>query len=152
MQTHPPDKAPAPATLTLRVTSPAFGMNGSIPIDYTQDGADVMPPITWSEVPRDTKSVAILVEDPDAPGRIFVHAIIVGIRPSVTSIDGALPDGAVFGSNDYGERGWRGPKPPHGRHRYFFRVFALDNVPAKPGMTKADLMSAIKATSSRRAS
>ena len=62
----------------------------------------------------------------------------------MTSIEGALPDGAVFGANDYGERGWRGPKPPSGRHRYVFRVFALDNVPAKPGTTKPELMSAIK--------
>ncbi len=126
------------------MTSTAFGASGSIPVEHTQDGADVMPDVHWSEPPAGTQSVALLVEDPDAPGRIFVHCIVVGIAPSVTSLEGDLPAGAVFGSNDYGEQRWRGPKPPNGRHRYVFRVYALDNVPSKPGMSKADLMSAIK--------
>lgn len=140
------DMPPKPALHTLQVTSTAFGTNGSIPIEHTQDGADVPPPLAWSGVPPETRSIAILVEDPDAPSRIFVHDIIVGIPPTVNQLDGndPLPAGAVHGTNDFGERRWRGPKPPSGRHRYFFRVYALDNVPSKPGMTKPDLMSAIK--------
>lgn len=141
-----PQTHPTPTVRTLTVTSTAFGGNGTIPIEHTADGADLAPQLAWSGVPPGTKSVAILVEDPDAPGRIFVHWIVVGIPPEVTSlpVGGALPAGAVHGTNDYGEQRWRGPNPPNGRHRYFFRVFALDNHPNKPGLTKPDLMSAIK--------
>jgi Raf kinase inhibitor-like YbhB/YbcL family protein len=137
---------PKPELLTLQVSSSAFGTNGSIPIEHTHDGADVAPPLAWSAVPPETRSIAILVEDPDAPSRIFVHDIIIGIPPTVNELEGGdtLPDGAVHGTNDYGEQRWRGPNPPNGRHRYFFRVYALDNVPSKAGMTKPDLMSAIK--------
>jgi hypothetical protein len=73
-----------------------------------------------------------------------VHWIVTGIPAVVTSIDGSLPDGAVFGTNDAGERGWTGPNPPIGRHRYFFRVFALDIDLHSPGMTKPELLAAIK--------
>jgi Raf kinase inhibitor-like YbhB/YbcL family protein len=129
---------------SLPVRSPAFGANGSIPIQFTADGADIPPPIVWGPVPDGTKSIAVLVEDPDAPDRIFVHYVVVGIPPTTNAIDGELPDGAVIGKNSYGNERWNGPNPPNGRHRYFFRVFALDNAPSKPGMTKEDLMSAIK--------
>lgn len=140
-QTHTP-----PTTLTLQVSSPAFGGGGSIPIEHTADGADVAPPLRWSRVPPGTKSIAVLVEDPDSPAKIWVHWIVVGIPPDVTELPGGdeLPEGAVVGTNDYNEQRWRGPDPPSGRHRYFFRVFALDNHPNKPGMTKPELMSAIK--------
>lgn len=133
-------------TLTLTVRSPAFGGNGMIPIEHTAEGADVAPPLSWSAVPEGTRSIAVIVEDPDAPGRTYVHWIVVGIPPSVTALPGGdqLPDGAVHGTNDRGTQGWTGPNPPSGRHRYFFKVFALDNRPDKAGMTKQDFYSAIK--------
>lgn len=141
-----PQAHTTPTHTNLRVTSTAFGPNGAIPIEYTQDGADTPPPLAWSEVPSGTKSVAILVEDPDAPRRTFVHWIVANIPPDVTELPGGdwLPPGAVEGMNDYGEESWRGPNPPAGRHRYVFRVFALDLAPRKPGITKPELMSAIK--------
>lgn len=143
MQVH---TDPTVGSRPLRVTSDAFGANGSIPIEHTPLGADVAPPLAWGEVPPGTRSVAILVEDPDAPRRIFVHWIVVGIPPGVTGLPagGVLPEGAAHGINDYGNAGWNGPNPPSGRHRYFFRVFALDINLEKSGLTKTDLMAAMK--------
>jgi Raf kinase inhibitor-like YbhB/YbcL family protein len=146
---QPPSESESTSTVptgTLIVSSPAFGMNDVIPIEFTADGDNVAPPLAWTPPPPGTKSIAILVEDPDAPSKIWVHWIAVNIPPEVTEIPagGQLPDGAVHGTNDFGEEGWGGPNPPSGLHRYFFRVFALDNRPHKPGMTKPDLMSAIK--------
>lgn len=146
MQPHSESGSTAAETGTLIVTSPAFGANDQIPIEFTADGADIAPPLAWSKPPPGTRSIAILVEDPDAPRKVFVHWIAVGIPPEVTEIPagGELPEGAVHGMNDFGDDGWGGPNPPNGLHRYFFRVFALDNRPHKPGMTKPELMSAIK--------
>lgn len=137
--------------LTLRVESSAFGMNGSIPAQFTADGEDIAPPLSWSTPPRGTKSIALLVEDPDAPDpaapqRTWVHWVVTGIPANVTSLAGAdaLPDGAVMGKNDWGKRAWGGPNPPIGRHRYFFKVFALDiELGAKP-MSKPELLAASK--------
>ncbi len=128
----------------LPVSSPAFGANGIIPIQFTADGDNVPPSIAWGPVPEGTRSIAVLVEDPDAPERIFVHYVVVGIPPTARGLERDLPHGAVVGTNSYGRQQWDGPNPPNGRHRYVFRVFALDNIPDKPGMTKEDLMSAVK--------
>ncbi len=128
----------------LPVRSDAFGANGVIPVQFTADGDNVPPSIAWGPVPEGTRSIAVLVEDPDAPERIFVHYIVVGIPPTVRELDRDLPEGAVIGTNGYGRQQWDGPNPPNGRHRYFFRVFALDNAPNKAGLTKDDLMSAVK--------
>jgi Raf kinase inhibitor-like YbhB/YbcL family protein len=136
--------------LTLRVESSAFGMNGSIPMEYTAEGADVAPPLSWSAPPPGTKAIAILVEDPDAPNpdaptRTWVHWIVTGIPASVTEIDGeALPGAAAVGTNDWGNAAWGGPNPPVGRQRYFFKLFALDIALRSPGMTKPELLAAIK--------
>jgi Raf kinase inhibitor-like YbhB/YbcL family protein len=134
---------------TLRVSSPAFGANGSIPPQFTSDGSDVSPPLSWSTPPPGTKSVAILVEDPDAPDpaaprRTWVHWIVTGIAPSVTTLDGVLPPGAVQGQNDWGQHRWMGPNPPIGRHRYFFRVYALDIPLGAAAMRKPEFLAAIK--------
>jgi Raf kinase inhibitor-like YbhB/YbcL family protein len=137
------------ASTNLQVTSPAFGHGATIPVQFTAEGDDVPPPLSWSPPPPGTCTVALLVEDPDAPNpdapqRTFVHWIVTGIPAVVTSIDGSLPTGAVAGTNDMGERAWAGPNPPIGRHRYFFRVFALDIDLDGPGINKSELMSAIK--------
>ncbi len=129
---------------TLAVRSPAFGANSAIPIQFTADDANIPPPIAWGPVPQGTKSIAVLVEDPDAPDRTFVHYIVVGISPTERVLDANLPEGAAIGTNGYGRARWDGPNPPNGRHRYFFRVYALDNAPSTPGMTREDLLSAIK--------
>jgi Raf kinase inhibitor-like YbhB/YbcL family protein len=119
--------ADPPKPATLEVTSPAFAANGDIPSEFTCEGTDTPPPLAWSEVPAGTKSIAIVVEDPDAPKGTFTHWMVTGISPATRSIGGGpLPSGAMAIKNDAGKAGYTGPCPPSGRHRYVFRVFALD--------------------------
>ena len=137
--------------LTLRVESSAFGMNGSIPQQFTSDGDDIAPPVSWSQLPAGTKSVAVIVEDPDAPNpeapeRTFTHWIVIGIPATAPGLRGgnSLPEGAVHGINDWGKREWGGPNPPIGRHRYFFKVFALDIDLNAANPTRLELYAAMK--------
>jgi Raf kinase inhibitor-like YbhB/YbcL family protein len=136
---------------SLRVASDAFEMNSMIPPQFTSDGADIAPPLSWSEPPDGTQGFAILVEDPDAPDpeaptTTFAHWIVTGIPADVRSVPGGseLPEGAVLGTNDVGLRGWNGPNPPVGRHRYFFKVFALDVKIDAPGITRRELLGTMR--------
>src|SRR5687767_11954706 len=134
-----------PTELTIVVRSPAFGANGSIPIQFTAEGDNIPPPLVWERVPEHTKSIAIICEDPDAPTRVFTHWIVVGIPATETRLDpSAPPPGTAFGTNDKGTVGWYGPNPPNGRHRYYFKVFALDINLDKPNMNKEELYAAMK--------
>lgn len=114
--------------LRLEVTSPAFTENGPIPTEFTCDGAKISPPLQWSGVPKGTESIAILAEDPDAPGGTFTHWLVTGLPPTQTSLraGAALPPGAVSSRNGKGFAGYTGPCPPSGEHRYRFHVYALD--------------------------
>jgi Raf kinase inhibitor-like YbhB/YbcL family protein len=129
----------------MQVTSSAIGTNGSIPIEFTADGDNIAPPLAWSDVPEGTKSIAIVVDDPDSPAG-FVHWVAVGIPPTCRELSagGALPEGAMHGRNDRGSIGWTGPNPPNGRHRYVFHVYATDVDFHREGVTKQDVMSALK--------
>ena len=135
---------------TLHVESPAFGMNDSIPSEFTSDGDDVAPPLAWTAGPPGTKSYALIVDDPDAPDpaapqRTWVHWVVTGIPATTTSLtSGSLPHGAVQGTNDWGKRAWGGPNPPIGRHRYFFKIYALDIPLSSPGISKLELLAAMK--------
>lgn len=126
------------ATMTLKVTSPAFEHNGMIPSKYTADGADISPPIRWQDIPDGTKSIAIICDDPDAPMGTWVHWLVWNIPPTVYGMDEAVRPDAVLdkgicqGTTDFGRIGYGGPAPPSGTHRYFFKVYALD--------TKLDLV------------
>lgn len=136
------DQAPARANkapATLRVKSSAFDNNSAIPVEYTCDGAGMAPPLTWSKAPARTKSLAILVTDPDAPRGEFTHWLITGLSPRTTGITGGdLPQGAVAQLNDAGKGGYAPPCPPSGMHHYHFRVYALD-MTLPMTMTRADL-------------
>lgn len=123
-----------PRTSVLQVTSSAFGEAAEIPPRYTCDGTETTPPLAWSNVPAGTRSVAILVEDPDAPHGMFTHWLVTGIPPTTTSLaaGAALPQGATAAHNSEGLLGYDGPCPEHGRHRYRFRVFALDTAISPP--------------------
>ena len=112
----------------LKVTSTAFVANGAIPREFSCDGTGTAPPLAWSGVPSEAKSVAIVVEDPDTGHGTFTHWLITGIKPSVTALtaDDGPPDGAISASNDDGSAGYTGPCPFSGRHHYIFRVFALN--------------------------
>lgn len=121
-------------TLTLR--SPAFASQGELPARFAAEGGNQSPPLEWDGVPEGTRSLALLVHDPDAPDpaapkRDFVHWVVYDLPAASGRLDeGAsgtpLPGGASEGRNDKGDAGYTGPKPPVGRHRYFFRLHALD--------------------------
>jgi Raf kinase inhibitor-like YbhB/YbcL family protein len=118
----------ADAPRTLQVTSNAFVQNSSIPSEYTCDGAEVSPQLSWSNVPAETKSIAIMAEDPDAPKGTITHWIVANIKPSVTELAAGapLPEHAMMMKNEKGKTGYMGPCPPTGEHHYHFRVYALD--------------------------
>lgn len=125
---HSPPSEKLTAKQKLTVTSSAFEDNGAIPQEYTCDGAQKSPPLSWSKVPDGTKSVAILVEDPDAPKGTFTHWMVSDLPPTTTSLaaNSALPEGAVAMKNSKGDKKYAGPCPPSGTHHYHFKVFALD--------------------------
>lgn len=118
----------------LLVRSLSFAEGEDIPKQYTCDGEDLSPPISWSAPPRGTKSVILTVDDPDAPRGTWNHWYLYNIPPSVTHLPEAasskhlLPVGSIEALNDFKRRAYGGPCPPSGRHRYIFRVRALDTV------------------------
>ena len=120
--------------MPLRLSSPAFSYGESIPTRFTCDGNDISPPLSWNEVPSDTKSVAIICDDPDAPSEVFVHWVLYNLKPAITELSEAisvaetLQNGAKQGKNGFNRLGYGGPCPPvNGAHRYFFRLHALDS-------------------------
>ena len=119
-------KAAGAGPAKLRVDS-AFRAGAEIPTEYTCDGANTPPPLSWSAVPNGTKSIAVLVDDPDAPKGTFTHWLVAGLPATATSLGDKLPDGAFAAKNDKGDAGYTGPCPPTGKHRYRFQVFALDD-------------------------
>lgn len=134
--------------LTLR--SPAFSNNGSIPREYTCDGPDTAPALEWSGAPSGTKSFVLIVDDPDAPDpkapkMTYVHWVLYDLPASATGLPkgGKAPAGARDGKNDWKRTGYGGPCPPIGRHRYFFKLHALDTelgdlkTPTKDQLLKA---------------
>jgi Raf kinase inhibitor-like YbhB/YbcL family protein len=111
---------------SLSVTSTAFANNSPIPAEYTCDAGETAPPLSWSKVPDGTRSIAVLVEDPDAPKGTFTHWLVTNLPATTTSLTSTLPEGAVAARNDRGTTGYTGPCPPSGVHHYQFRVYALD--------------------------
>jgi Raf kinase inhibitor-like YbhB/YbcL family protein len=115
------------AAQNMKIESTAFGNNEMIPANYTCDGADINPQLTIGGVPAGAESLVLIVDDPDAPGGTWVHWTVWNIDPSVTEIqENSVPVGAIEGVTDFGETGYRGPCPPSGTHRYFFKLYALD--------------------------
>jgi len=119
----------------MQITSSVFDHQGLIPAKYTCDGADISPPLAWRGIPENTKSLALIVDDPDAPDpaaprRTWVHWVLYDIPPTLTELaEGAatqLPTGVREGMNDFRRSRYGGPCPPIGRHRYFFKLYALD--------------------------
>jgi len=119
----------------MKLTSSAFGDNQAIPKLYSCEGKDLAPPLSWSEVPSGTKSLALIVDDPDAPDPAapkitWVHWVLYNIPPTASGLPegGGLPKGTLEGNNNWGRTGYGGPCPPIGRHRYFHKLYALDAV------------------------
>jgi Raf kinase inhibitor-like YbhB/YbcL family protein len=138
--------------MTIQLNSPAFTAGAAIPEKYTCDGENVSPPLNWSALPQGTKNIALIADDPDAPGGTWVHWVIYDIPVSLTGLpEGVLtsPDVAGIGTqglNDFRKTGYGGPCPPKGKpHRYFFKLYALDApLNLKSGANKAGVEKAMK--------
>ena len=122
-------------TMSLALTSPRFAHGGEIPAEFTCEGANRSPPLAWQGAPAGTKVFALIVDDPDAPDpaapqMTWVHWVMYDIGPDVAAVaeGGAPPPGARAGRNDWKRTGYGGPCPPIGRHRYFFKLYALDKL------------------------
>jgi Raf kinase inhibitor-like YbhB/YbcL family protein len=127
----------------LNITSSSFGNNGPIPKKYTCDGEDVNPPLNIGRVPEGTKSLVLLVDDPDAPMGTWDHWIVWNILPTSKIEEDTAP--GVEGMNDFGKRSYGGPCPPSGTHRYFFKIYALDTkLSLAPNSRKRDVENAMK--------
>lgn len=124
------------ASMPISLKSSAFDHQTDIPRQYTCEGPDVSPALNWSSVPTNAKSLVLIVDDPDAPDPAapkltWVHWLLYSIPPTITGLPENvapqdLPSGTLEGKNDWGQTGYRGPCPPIGRHRYFFKLYALD--------------------------
>lgn len=137
--------------MTLILTSNAFHEGELIPKKYSGDGDDISPPLSWSDVPEGTKSLALIADDPDAPAGTWVHWVIFNIPPTVPGFEEhvqsqeMLENGAKQGTNDFRRLGYGGPCPPSGTHRYYFKLYALDSVlNLRPGVNKKELERAMK--------
>jgi Raf kinase inhibitor-like YbhB/YbcL family protein len=141
--------------MTLSLFSSAFASGDPMPARYTGEGPDVSPPLSWHGAPAGTKTFALIVDDPDAPDpaaprRTWVHWVAWNIPATVSSLPEAasghaMPEGSCEGKNDSGDVGYGGPYPPIGRHRYFFKLYALDStIGLGPGHTKAELLKAME--------
>ncbi len=139
--------------MSMKIESTAFANGGEIPIQYTGEGADISPQLSWEGVPAEARSLVLIVDDPDAPDpaapkMVWVHWVLYNIPPSVTGFpEGVevLPTGTGEGLNDWKRTGYGGPMPPVGRHRYFHKLYALDTTLDLAGTpTKTDVETAMR--------
>ena len=128
--------------VTFTISSSAFNNEEKIPSKYTADGVDVSPPLTWVNPPPETKSFALIVDDPDAPKIVWTHWLIKDIPATTTGIEEGKTVGVEIKSH-FGYAHWGGPAPPSGEHRYFFRLYAL-SVAKLPAKTKEELYAQVK--------
>ena len=133
--------------MPLKITSPAFDNQANIPAQYTCNGKNHSPALSWSDGPNGTQSYVLIMDDPDAPNGTWVHWVLFNIPANITHLDTAteMPAGASSGSNSYEQTGYRGPCPPTGTHRYFFKLYALDkklNINSR--VTKEEVINAMQ--------
>lgn len=137
--------------MALTLISNSFEHGQPIPLRHTGDGVNTSPPLAWTGVPAEAKSLALICDDPDAPKKTWVHWVVYGLPPTALMLAEGVPaaptlsDGSRQGTTDFGTVGYGGPAPPKGKpHRYFFKLFALDaEVTLPPAATKADLLAAM---------
>jgi len=137
--------------MTIQITSSAFSEGGMIPERYTCDGRDVSPDLNWDGIPEETRTLALICDDPDAPVGTWVHWVLFNIPAKQTGLPAEvvskaeLAGGAKHGINDFQRPGYGGPCPPGGTHRYFFKLYALDiELDLDSGATKARLEEAMQ--------
>lgn len=137
----------------MTITSPVFKHKTKTPIKYTCDGENINPPLEFSGIPEETKSLVLIVDDPDAPSKTWVHWVLYNIAPSTTKIEeNSIPQEALQGTTDFGSLGYGGPCPPasqrgepSGTHRYFFKLYALDTILDAPsGFTKQQVLEKVR--------
>ena len=129
----------------MKLTSPAFDEGGDIPSKYTCDGADISPPLEISAVPAEAEALALVMDDPDAPGSTFDHWLVWNIPTDVDSIPEDTEPEGVQGKTDFGRLGYGGPCPPSGTHTYRFKLYALDDtLDLDQGATKDQLQQAME--------
>jgi Raf kinase inhibitor-like YbhB/YbcL family protein len=135
----------------MKLTSPSFNHQELMPSILTCDGKSISPQLEWEDVPPGTKSLALVMDDPDAPSGTFVHWVVFDIQASIHALEENIPwepniqNGAKQGVNSLNKIGYTGPCPPSGTHRYVFKLYALDDFPGlEPGIHKADLLSAMQ--------
>lgn len=130
---------------TIKLRSTAFGQMGAIPDKYTCVSINVNPPLEIIGIPDGTESLALIVDDPDAPGGVFDHWVVYNISPYTNFIEEcSCPDGAIEGFNGMGKIGYTGPCPPSGKHRYFFKIYAIDKKIEEKSLTKKELIEKIE--------
>jgi Raf kinase inhibitor-like YbhB/YbcL family protein len=129
----------------MRLTSTAFTEGHEIPKKYTSDGADISPPLAWSGVPEEARSLALVVDDPDAPNGTWVHWLVHDLPPSTNELpEGtSTPPGGRIGVNSWKRTEWNGPAPPKGLHHYVFKLYALDRKLGLARPTKDELEAAM---------
>jgi len=130
----------------VKITSSAFQEGGTIPERFSKNGQNTSPDLRIEGAPAEAKSLALIVDDPDAPVGLFTHWLVWNIDPKTTDFaEGSAPSGAMQGKNDFGESGYGGPQPPSGTHRYYFKIFALDRMlDLKPGAKRKEVDAAMK--------
>jgi Raf kinase inhibitor-like YbhB/YbcL family protein len=127
----------------MKITSPDFKHNELIPKQFTCEGEDASPCLVMERIPPQAKSLALIVDDPDAPMGTWVHWVLYGMPPLGRIEQGAIP--GRQGKNDFGRKNYGGPCPPSGTHRYFFKLYALDSaLDLKEGLSKKELESAME--------
>lgn len=137
--------------MSMKITSNAFKEGEFIPPKYTCDGANISPPLAWNGIPEGTKTLALIADDPDAPGRTFVHWVVYNIPVHVKEFyEGVtptrnIPEDVLMGTNDFGHIGYGGPCPPPGTHRYYFKLYALNTaLHMDAGATKDHVLKAME--------
>lgn len=132
----------------MKLTSPAFQDQGSIPVNYSCDGQDISPELQWSDLPTETQSLVLIVDDPDAPMGTWDHWLIFNIPSKTTGFNeniSQFPEGINFGANSWGRNNYGGPCPPDREHRYFFKLYALDiRLDLPDGSTKLEIETAMQ--------
>ena len=132
--------------MKMKISSPAFQEGGTIPEKFSKNGQNANPELRIEGAPAEAKSLALIVDDPDAPVGLFTHWLVWNIDPKTTEIaENGVPKGALQGTNDFPGRGYDGPQPPSGTHRYYFKIFALDRMlDLKSGAKRREVDAAIR--------
>lgn len=130
----------------MKISSPAFQEGGTIPEKFSRNGQNVNPELRIDGAPVEAKSLALIVDDPDAPVGLFTHWLVWNIDPKTTEVgENSVPKGGVQGTNDFPGRRYDGPQPPSGTHRYYFKIFALDTtLNLKSGAKRKEVEAAMK--------